>query len=118
MKNSSDYGTETDRGHVPRTVDGTTREGFDHMARAVEDQQATRTGDGAPSLVGRLPTTTQPPGRIERAVVSPTPPGQRARKMAGVNAGEDLRRSNGAALGSSWTIVVPRPAGPPGRVRC
>src|ERR1017187_3596589 len=29
-----------------------------------------------PLLVGRLPTTTQPPGRTERAVVSPTPSGQ------------------------------------------
>ena len=27
-----------------------------------------------PSLVGRLPTTTQPPGRVIRAVVRPTPP--------------------------------------------
>src|SRR5215472_2042443 len=28
-----------------------------------------------PALVGRLPTTTQPPGRIVSAVVRPTPPG-------------------------------------------
>src|SRR5262249_28366461 len=30
-----------------------------------------------PSVVGRLPTTTQPPGRIPSAVVRPTPPGHR-----------------------------------------
>src|SRR5262252_10794311 len=28
-----------------------------------------------PSVVGRLPTSTQPPGRMPRAVVRPTPPG-------------------------------------------
>src|SRR3984957_13976407 len=36
-----------------------------------------------PSLVGRLPTTTQPPGRTDRAVVSPTPPGQAPGRLLG-----------------------------------
>jgi hypothetical protein len=29
-----------------------------------------------PPVVGRLPTTTQPPGRTDSAVVRPIPPGQ------------------------------------------
>jgi len=33
-------------------------------------------GSAPPAPVGRLPTTTQPPGRIDNAVVSPMPPGQ------------------------------------------
>src|SRR5262245_31918617 len=32
-------------------------------------------GSAPPASVGRLPTTTQPPGRMPSAVVSPTPPG-------------------------------------------
>src|ERR1035441_2956554 len=51
-----------------------------------------------PSLVGRLPTTTQPPGRTDRAVVSPTPPGQ----------------APGRWLGSIWANTWGVPEGPAG----
>src|ERR1700729_4639504 len=35
-----------------------------------------RPGRAPPAVVGRLPTSTQPPGRMASAVVSPIPPGQ------------------------------------------
>src|SRR5665213_438980 len=35
-------------------------------------------GNTPPVPEGRLPTTTHPPGRIDSAVVRPTPPGQRS----------------------------------------
>src|ERR1700728_3313234 len=35
-----------------------------------------RPGRSPPAVVGRLPTSTQPPGRMPSEVVSPMPPGQ------------------------------------------
>src|SRR5215471_13238815 len=58
-----------------------------------------------PSLVGRLPTTTQPPGRISSAVVRPTPPGQ----LPGSLAATILANTLSVPDGETWTIVVPVP---------
>ena len=63
------------------------------------------TGSAPPVLAGRLPTTTQPPGRIERAVVSPIPPGHTS------DAGSDPIVANvrTVPLGETSTIVLPVP---------
>src|SRR5215471_3780751 len=58
-----------------------------------------------PSLVGRLPTTTQPPGRISSAVVRPTPPGQEPGSLAATILANTLSIPDG----ETWTIVVPVP---------
>ena len=50
------------------------------------------------------PTTTQPPGRIPRAVVRPTPPGQGPGSLAGVCANTVC-----VPPGETCTIVVPVP---------
>src|SRR5208282_4163496 len=47
-----------------------------------------------PSVVGRLPTTTHPPGRTANAVVRPTPPGHAP-----------------GSLAPSWAKVVTDPDG-------
>src|SRR5271155_2023493 len=62
-------------------------------------------GSDPPVPVGRLPTTTQPPGRIESAVVSPTPPGHES------ETGRDPMFANVVAvpLGLTSIIVVPVP---------
>src|SRR3974390_2122445 len=58
-----------------------------------------------PSVVGRLPTTTQPPGRIPSAVVRPTPPGQGPGSVvASIWANTDCW-----PRGEICTIVVPVP---------
>src|SRR6185437_5513967 len=60
---------------------------------------------GSPPVVGRLPTTTQPPSSIDSAVVRPIPPGQ-------ARAGPDavIRANNRTApRGETDTIVVPVP---------
>ena len=58
-----------------------------------------------PSVVGRLPTTTQPPCRMESAVVRPIPPGQApGRCLALIRANVVLEPP-----GDTWTIVVPVP---------
>src|SRR5215467_16285242 len=59
-----------------------------------------------PSAVGRLPTTTQPPGRMPRAVVRPTPPGH------GPGSEEAVICANTVCFwlpGETCTIVVPVP---------
>src|SRR5215472_2813672 len=59
-----------------------------------------------PSAVGRLPTTTQPPGRMPRAVVRPTPPGH------GPGSEEAFICANTVCCllpGDTCTIVVPVP---------
>src|SRR3974377_54338 len=59
-----------------------------------------------PSVVGRLPTTTQPPGRMPRAVVRPTPPGH------GPGSLEASICANTVCCwlpGETCTIVVPVP---------
>ncbi len=58
-----------------------------------------------PSVVGRLPTTTQPPGRMPRAVVRPTPPGH------GPGSEDALICANSVCWppGETCTIVVPVP---------
>src|SRR5215831_157337 len=58
-----------------------------------------------PSLVGRLPTTTQPPRRIPSAVVRPTPPGQRPGSLDAMILANKLSFPDG----ETWTIVVPVP---------
>src|SRR5215468_4737848 len=58
-----------------------------------------------PSVVGRLPTTTQPPGRIPRAVVRPTPPGHRP----GSEEASICANSVCWPPGEICTIVVPVP---------
>src|SRR3984957_9646672 len=67
-----------------------------------------------PSLVGRLPTTTQPPGRIDKAVVRPTPPGQEPGRWLGSIWAKTWGEAPGAVVGLSSTIVVPRPCRPDG----
>ena len=58
-----------------------------------------------PSVVGRLPTTTQPPCRMDNAVVRPIPPGQAPGRCLA------LIRANVVLMppGDTWTIVVPVP---------
>src|SRR6516165_373885 len=58
-----------------------------------------------PSLVGRLPTTTQPPRRITSAVVRPTPPGH----LPGSLAALILAKTLSLPVGETWTRVVPVP---------
>ncbi len=58
-----------------------------------------------PSLVGRLPTTTQPPRRISSAVVRPTPPGHLPGSLAALIWANTLS----LPFGETWTIVVPVP---------
>ena len=62
-------------------------------------------GSAPPALVGRLPTTTQPPGRIDNAVVSPMPPGQ------ALAVGSDPIVANVPTVpaGDTCMIVVPVP---------
>src|SRR5712672_2627135 len=58
-----------------------------------------------PFVVGRLPTTTQPPCRTDSAVVRPIPPGQApGRCLALIRANVVLDPP-----GDTWTIVVPVP---------
>src|ERR1700692_52424 len=58
-----------------------------------------------PSVVGRLPTITQPLFSATSAVVSPRPPGQ------GPGSESGLREANGVTIpdGETSTIVVPVP---------
>src|SRR5690348_11451634 len=58
-----------------------------------------------PSLVGKLPTTTQPPRRISSAVVRPTPPGQGPGSLDALILANTLSFPDG----ETWTIVVPVP---------
>src|SRR5262249_6591459 len=58
-----------------------------------------------PSVVGRLPTTTQPPWRISSAVVRPTPPGQEPGSLDATIFANWLTLPRG----ETWTIVVPVP---------
>ena len=58
-----------------------------------------------PSLVGRLPATTQPPRRIVSAVVRPTPSGH----LPGSVAALIWAKALSLPFGETWTIVVPVP---------
>src|SRR5262249_20238889 len=58
-----------------------------------------------PSMVGRLPTTTQPPCRISSAVVRPTPPRQEPSSLAATMCANTLTLPRG----ETWTIVIPVP---------
>src|ERR1700739_626795 len=58
-----------------------------------------------PLVVGRLPTTTYPPGRTLSAVVRPTPPGQLPGRLRALM----FANSELFPLGLIWTIVVPVP---------
>ena len=58
-----------------------------------------------PFLVGRLPTTTQPPGSTSSAVVRPTPPGHRPGSVDRVMRANTVR----CPPGEICTIVVPVP---------
>src|SRR5580692_304973 len=64
-----------------------------------------RPGSAPPFVVGRLPTTTQPPGRMPSAVVRPMPPGQ------AIPAGSLATSANRVVrpAGDTWTMVVPVP---------
>ena len=64
-----------------------------------------RPGSAPLLVVGRLPTTTQPPGRMPSAVVRPTPPGQ------AIPAGSLATSANRLVCpaGDTWTMVVPVP---------
>ena len=64
-----------------------------------------RPGSAPPVVVGRLPTTTQPPGRMPSAVVRPTPPGQ------AIPAGSLATSANRLVCpaGDTWTMVLPVP---------
>jgi hypothetical protein len=57
-----------------------------------------------PSVVARLPTTTQPLFNTTSAVVRPTPPGH-----IGTSEAITVAKTLIAPLGESWTIVVPVP---------
>ena len=58
-----------------------------------------------PSMVGRLPTTTQPPRRIPSAVVRPTPPGH----GPGSEDAPICANTVCCPPGETCTIVVPVP---------
>src|SRR5260370_16866187 len=58
-----------------------------------------------PFVVGRLPTTTQPPCRISSAVLRPTPPGQEPGSLDATIFANTLTLPRG----ETWTIVVPVP---------
>src|SRR6202042_597473 len=58
-----------------------------------------------PFVVGRLPTTTQPPCRMLSAVVRPIPPGQAPGRGLALIRGKVVRDPRG----ETWTIVVPVP---------
>src|SRR5580658_5941970 len=45
-------------------------------SRMIRQPAGSVSGKAPPDDVGRLPTTTHPPGRMARAVSSPMPPGQ------------------------------------------
>src|SRR6516225_9719600 len=64
-----------------------------------------RAGSAPPCAVGRLPTTTQPPGRMPSAVVSPMPPGQ----VWPAGSAEMLANTLALPAGETWTMVVPVP---------
>src|SRR5215471_4688859 len=67
-----------------------------HPAFAVADM---------PFVVGRLPTTTQPPGRMSSAVVRPTPPGHGPGRLDFLMCANTVRWPPGVIC----TIVVPVP---------
>src|SRR5215469_17383623 len=58
-----------------------------------------------PFVVGRLPTTTQPPGRMPRAVVRPTPPGHGPGRLDFLMCAKTVC----CPPGETCTIVVPVP---------
>src|ERR1700735_1224946 len=64
-----------------------------------------RPGSAPPAVVGRLPTTTQPPGRRARAVVRPPPPGQ----LCPGGSLAILANNRVFPAGLTWTMVVPVP---------
>src|ERR1700678_300835 len=64
-----------------------------------------RPGSAPLAVVGRLPTTTQPPGKMPRAVVKPIPPGQ-AWPAGSV---EMLANSRAWPAGVTSTMLVPVP---------
>src|SRR4029077_16884517 len=74
-----------------------------HLSRTI--RQPADEVAAVPSLVGRLPTTTQPPRRISRAVVRPTPPGH----LPGSLAALIWAKTPSLPFGETWTIVVPVP---------
>src|SRR5271170_676245 len=71
----------------------------------IRQPAGSRPGSTPPWEVGRLPTTTQPPGRMPSAVVSPMPPGQ------AWPAGSVAMLANTLVLpaGETWTTVFPVP---------
>src|ERR1700728_1731062 len=64
-----------------------------------------RPGSAPPAVVGRLPTTTQPPGRMPSAGGTPTPPGQDRPAGSAVMSANRLEWPPG----ETWTMVVPVP---------
>src|SRR5580658_7817628 len=62
-------------------------------------------GRAPPAAVGRLPTTTQPPGRMPSAVVRPIPPGHDMPAGSCENWANKLVEP----LGETWTMLVPVP---------
>jgi hypothetical protein len=64
-----------------------------------------RPGSAPPRVVARLPTTTQPPGRMASAVVSPMPPGH----AWPAGSAEMLANSVAWPSGATCTRVVPVP---------
>src|ERR1700722_15619659 len=62
-------------------------------------------GSAPPVVVGKLPTTTQPPGRIPSAVESPIPPGQ----VWPSGSCESCAKSCTDPWGEICTMVVPVP---------
>lgn len=96
------------REHVPRTVDLRVGPRFCHLAvreGTTSDPAGFSDGNALPALVGRLPTVTQPPGRIDKAVVSLMPPGQ----ALAVGSNPTFANVPTVPLGDTCTIVVPVP---------
>src|ERR1700689_3987636 len=85
---------------------------FDHVStttplelRTMRQPAGLAVGSAPLAPVGKLPTTTQPPGRIDRAVVRPTPPGHGS---AAGNA-EMVAKVVSTPLGDTSTSVAPVP---------
>ena len=77
---------------------------LDHIAIAVEDDQATRLRNCRISaIVGRLPTITKPLRSATSAVVKPIPPGQ------DTLLGSIWAKRLNVPLGAICTMVVPVP---------
>jgi hypothetical protein len=79
--------------------------GTPERERTIRQPAGFSVGSAPPGPAGKLPTTTQPPGRTTRPVERPMPPGQDR------GAGSEVRAAkvDRTPVGEIWTMVVPVP---------